>query len=604
MSVTYRYATPWFVPAATIVALTLASSAAAQAPSGDAPQSAGGWKSSGNSANQTGHLPLSTGQRRPLARLIRNPDTAGGLPPYALTDQAGKIQRYVEPVPGIDLEPYIGYAVTVKRDTGRTLLASQLGLPGQESSDRDDDALHDAPQRTSTHSPDNIQALFSNLIDAPQSQVVPAQYVQAPQQPMMMQNGGQPMMVQQGMMPQAAAPQVMLPPGAVPQGPLPPGVVPYDPNNPAMAGTPWTGYPQQGVAPVYVDGANPCDGMQCPPYAAQQVPCPPYAMQQMPCPQPVQQVPCAPLVQVQQPPPWQCYIWGDFLWLHPTGVDMAHAQQQNGIGGAGTVPFGEIGVVDPDFDIGFRVGGEFRFDPKESVFGSYTWFQSNSTSHVAAPTIPGGGGAVGSLVQHPGAAITASAGPVDAGYDIDFQSAEINCRYLIECTRYSEISAYWGGRWADLQQKFNQTGIFGGGQAGTIDTSTNIQFDGGGPMIGLAGERLIGQTRFSSYGHISAAALEGQFSSHYLMNNSTTATLLAQSDWHDDRIVPMLDYELGVAWTAPSNHLRLAVGYMASHWFNIVSTPTFVDAVQADNYVNVHDTLSFDGLVGHAELRW
>src|SRR5205085_810070 len=120
---------------------------------------------------------------------------------------------------------------------------------------------------------------------------------------------------------------------------------------------------QQGVAPVYVDGANPCDGMQCPPYAMQQ--CPPC---QVPC-----QVPCAPLVQVQQPPPpLQCAVWGEALWLHPTGVDMAHAQQQNGIGGAGTVPFGEIGVADPDFELGYRIGGEWRFDPKESVFGDYS----------------------------------------------------------------------------------------------------------------------------------------------------------------------------------------------------------------------------------------
>jgi len=41
-----------------------------------------------------------------------------------------------------------------------------------------------------------------------------------------------------------------------------------------------------------------------------------------------------------------------------------------------------------------------------------------------------------------------------------------------------------------------------------------------------------------------------------------------------------------------------------SHWFNIVSTPVFVDAVQADNYVDVDDTISFDGLVGRAEVRW
>jgi hypothetical protein len=64
-----------------------------------------------------------------LARLIRNPQEADGSPPFALTDQAGTIQRYVEPVPGIDLNPYVDQVVTVRHDTGRTLLASQLELP-------------------------------------------------------------------------------------------------------------------------------------------------------------------------------------------------------------------------------------------------------------------------------------------------------------------------------------------------------------------------------------------------------------------------------------------------------------------------------------------
>jgi hypothetical protein len=70
-------------------------------------------------------------QRGPLARLVRNPDRSGGLPPFALTDQDGTIQRYVEPVPGIDLAPYVGQVVTVRHDTGPTLLASQLELPSQ-----------------------------------------------------------------------------------------------------------------------------------------------------------------------------------------------------------------------------------------------------------------------------------------------------------------------------------------------------------------------------------------------------------------------------------------------------------------------------------------
>lgn len=69
--------------------------------------------------------------RGPLARLVKTPDGSTGLPPYALADQSGAIQRYVEPVPGIDLDSYVNQIVSVRHDTGETLLASQLDLPAQ-----------------------------------------------------------------------------------------------------------------------------------------------------------------------------------------------------------------------------------------------------------------------------------------------------------------------------------------------------------------------------------------------------------------------------------------------------------------------------------------
>jgi hypothetical protein len=294
-------------------------------------------------------------------------------------------------------------------------------------------------------------------------------------------------------------------------------------------------------------------------------------------------------------------VFADVLWLHPTGVDMAHAQQQDGLGGAGTVPFGEIGVVDPDYDLGFRIGGELRIAADAGVFASYAFFESDAISNVTAPNIPGGGGAVGSLVHHPGATITASAGPVDATYDIQFQIGDLAYRQVLsrDCVHY--VSVFLGGRFGQLDQEFMQTGVFGGGQGGAIDTSSTIEFSGAGPLAGIDGARQIGKSRFSVYGRSLVAAITGEFDSRYTMFNRTTDILLAESLWKDDRIVPMLDYEIGVAWTSPQGHLRFAAGYMGSHWFNAVSTPTFVDAVQADNYVNVGDTISFDGLVGRVE---
>ncbi|QDS97156.1 BBP7 family outer membrane beta-barrel protein [Adhaeretor mobilis] len=62
-------------------------------------------------------------------RLISNPNTEDGSPPYILLDRYGKAKRFVEPSAEIDLDAYLGETVTVRRDTGSTLLASQLDLP-------------------------------------------------------------------------------------------------------------------------------------------------------------------------------------------------------------------------------------------------------------------------------------------------------------------------------------------------------------------------------------------------------------------------------------------------------------------------------------------
>jgi len=70
-------------------------------------------------------------KRRAAARtrLVRNPESKDGAPPYALIDRYGGVQRYVEPVETVDLEAHLGQHVAIRHDTGDTLLASQLDLP-------------------------------------------------------------------------------------------------------------------------------------------------------------------------------------------------------------------------------------------------------------------------------------------------------------------------------------------------------------------------------------------------------------------------------------------------------------------------------------------
>jgi hypothetical protein len=78
---------------------------------------------------ESGSTPSAETRPGHLARLIRNPKREQGLPPYALADRDGAVQRYVEPVEGINLDRFVDQVVIVRHDTGRTLLASQLELP-------------------------------------------------------------------------------------------------------------------------------------------------------------------------------------------------------------------------------------------------------------------------------------------------------------------------------------------------------------------------------------------------------------------------------------------------------------------------------------------
>ncbi len=308
--------------------------------------------------------------------------------------------------------------------------------------------------------------------------------------------------------------------------------------------------------------------------------------------------------QQQQPKQNLCSVFGEFLFLHPTGADVTHAQQQNGLGGPGTVPFGQIGVTDFTYEPTWRVGGSWWLSDCTSIVGSYTSFNASATDRVDLPALPGGGGTVGSFVTHPGAALDASIGPLNANAGLEFQLAdgEYNAQ-LVEYECYALYGSV-GLRYAHLEQDFAQQGEFAGGFGGTIGTNADVSFDGGGMKLGLSGHRELGNTRISIYGRSSVSPLVGQFSSHYAMRNTTGDILLAQADWRDDRVMTLLDYELGLSWTGPRGHLRLAAGYMASHWFNAVTTSSYINAVQTGSYLDVSDTISFDGPVAHAEVLW
>ncbi len=166
---------------------------------------------------------FSAPQRGPLARLVKTPDEEAGVPPYALADQTGAIQRYVEPVPGIELESHIGQIVSVRHDTGETLLASQLELPQQ--------SLY--PLVGEDHSRSLANSRFGHLINGKAKNdrfVQQADFIDTDDSTVELIEDGQP----------TAENSLVVPGGAAPQGAIYPDGTPVYPG-PAMSAMPMGG---------------------------------------------------------------------------------------------------------------------------------------------------------------------------------------------------------------------------------------------------------------------------------------------------------------------------------------------------------------------------
>lgn len=319
--------------------------------------------------------------------------------------------------------------------------------------------------------------------------------------------------------------------------------------------------------------------------------CPPSG-----CP-PVQ--PVVPVV-VDLGPRWR--IFGEFLYLRAGDAAMTtYAVPVDGpIGG---LPFGPLATIDPDREPGYRAGVGWYTSKISEWSGTYTWFESSTTDAVSV-ALPVG---LRSLVVHPGTPA--------AGVDYETASAASNIKTELIDLEYRRICAdcwyraAWvlGGRYAKLDQDFSarfiDPGIFGS----TEDVVTNIDFNGAGIRIGLEGEFPSQRNGFLVYAKGYSSFLAGEFKSSYRQTNSPMIgppAVLVNTSRKDDRIVPILDLEVGVGWRSAADRWRFSAGYLFSAWFNVVSNEEFIRAVHAGQVSGVDDTLTFDGVVGRAELRF
>jgi hypothetical protein len=300
-------------------------------------------------------------------------------------------------------------------------------------------------------------------------------------------------------------------------------------------------------------------------------------------------------------PPEKCHaigLFGDFLYLKARGVDVLFARTVDGCIPTAAAPAGALGNVQPTYSPGFRIGGFFGWNDS-SLVATYTWFNSQANESVTAPE----NRVIQALVTLPNTANCASGSQAsDARYDIDFQFADLDFRHALCCGPNYAVDWLVGVRYAHLDQDFSANFAV----LGTTTVDTHINFDGIGPRIGLAGER-IGDCGLLVYGRSSASFLAGHFSSTYTQQNTFVGTQ-ANLSYDNDRIIPILDLELGVGWASRNGRFRVEAGYYVAGWFNTLTTPGLVRAVQLNEFSGtgdvLKDTLTFDGFTFRAAVKF
>jgi hypothetical protein len=292
---------------------------------------------------------------------------------------------------------------------------------------------------------------------------------------------------------------------------------------------------------------------------------------------------------------------GDFLYLRPGQDRVPYAVPINGaiIPPVGVAPIqvGRIAAADVDFGPGFRVGMSRSLDECSRLGVAYSYFDSSyfDQVNVDAPIV------LRSMVAHPGTqAAPTNFLSAQADASIRFQLGDVDYRHTWLCNERMSFGYLVGARYAHLEQGFGSLMTNSTTQE-TVDTK--LLFDGGGIRFGLEGQRQALCSGFGVYGSAIASFVGGRFEGDYIQADNFSGTVVS-TGWRDDRIIPILDLELGVSWTSCGNRLRVSCGYLFSAWFNMPKTQDFINSIQTNNLPQIQDALTFDGMALRTEFRY
>ena len=211
--------------------------------------------------------------------------------------------------------------------------------------------------------------------------------------------------------------------------------------------------------------------------------------------------------------------------------------------------------------------------------------------------LPGGNAFVRALLTHPNTPdVAADSLSASIDYDIRFSNADLVFRRRFRGDSKSCWNVRTGLRYSTLDQDMRTLYTINGETAVTSE----IEFRGYGPQLGLDASRTWGRN-FDMYGSGVVSFVFGEFESNYAQIGQLTMPV---TGFDDDRVVPVLEYEIGFGWTSDSGCVRLKSGYYVGSWYNVVTTSEFIRGIRAGSFDNIDDSVTFHGFTAGLDFSF
>jgi hypothetical protein len=273
------------------------------------------------------------------------------------------------------------------------------------------------------------------------------------------------------------------------------------------------------------------------------------------------------------------------LYLQPSNSDLDYATSFTSVSGTNTLSqSANISTVDPDYDLGFRIGLGYVFpDSGNDVQASWTHFSHSSDDSVGFAG-DGFGVATRSGSSFDGNA-TGDALSANSSADFKYDAIDLDVGQYLSIGTRLQTRLFAGLRYAQVKNDLtdNYAGVSTSDVKFVYTQSEvyNSKFTGIGPRFGVDAAYHVGNC-FGVVGHVAAALLVGRVESssslgYYQLNTgATTPSTSSFSTTSDNqtRVVPAFDAKLGFDYSIPFNNdasrLTFELGYQATQYVDAI----------------------------------